>query len=98
MKLGNTIRQIRKKKYIPQGVFAKCIGISQNYLSQIELDKPDVNVSRETLDKIGAEFGVPGAVLIYLSIEIDDVPKYKQGAFKHIDGIVKSLLTGAFEL
>ncbi len=54
--IGQRIRQIRKEKGLSQKKFAERIGISQNYLSQIENDK--FKPARPLLISIEYRFGV----------------------------------------
>ncbi len=54
--IGQRIKQIRKEKGLNQKKFAKSIGISQNYLSQIENDK--FKPAQPLLISIEYKFGV----------------------------------------
>lgn len=94
MDLGITIKNIRKQKGQTQSVFASICGISQTYLSQIESNQREPNLS--TLKIIGNELNVPLPILFFLSLNKDDIQQNKREAFEIINPSVKSLVNEFF--
>jgi len=94
MNLGATIKNIRKKKRQTQSEFASACGISQTYLSQIENNQREPNLS--TLKIISNELNVPLPILFFLSLNIDDIQQNKREAFEIISPSVKSLVNEFF--
>jgi transcriptional regulator with XRE-family HTH domain len=94
MNLGVTIKNIRKQKGQTQSEFALACGISQTYLSQIENNQREPNLS--TLKIISNELNVPLPILFFLSLNIDDIQQSKREAFEIISPSVKSLVNEFF--
>jgi transcriptional regulator with XRE-family HTH domain len=94
MNLGVTIKNIRKQKGQTQSEFASACGISQTYLSQIENNQREPNLS--TLKIISNELNVPLPILFFLSLNIDDIQQNKREAFEIISPSVKSLVNEFF--
>ena len=94
MNLGNTIKNIRKKKGQTQKEFASQCGISQTYLSKIENNSKEPNLS--TLKTISKVLNVPLPILFFLSMTDEDVPENKKEAFKIINPSIKSLVNEFF--
>lgn len=94
MDLGNTIKNIRKQKGQTQTEFASACGITQTYLSQIENNQREPNLS--TLKLISNELNVPLPILFFLSLNEDDVQQNKRKAFEIISPSVKSLVNEFF--
>jgi transcriptional regulator with XRE-family HTH domain len=94
MNLGVTIKNIRKQKGQTQSEFALACGISQTYLSQIENNQREPNLS--TLKIISNELDVPLPILFFLSLNIDDIQQNKREAFEIISPSVKSLVNEFF--
>jgi transcriptional regulator with XRE-family HTH domain len=94
MNLGVTIKNIRKQKGQTQSEFASACGISQTYLSQIENNQREPNLS--TLKIISNELNVPLPILFFLSLNIDDIQQSKREAFEIISPSVKSLVNEFF--
>lgn len=94
MKIGATIKKLRKEKKISQVDFAKQCGISQTYLSQLENDErnPTVNV----LEKISSVLEVPYPVLSFLSITIDNVPEEKKEVYQRMEKVMFGLVEDVF--
>lgn len=90
MKLGNIISSVRKEKGYKQGVLAKELGITQTYLSQIERDKKEPNLS--LLKKIAASLGIPLPIIFFFALEADDLPEDKRGMFDQIFPKAKDLI------
>jgi XRE family transcriptional regulator, regulator of sulfur utilization len=94
MDLGTTIKTMRQKRSIKQKDFAVQCDITAAYLSQIENNQKDPNLS--TLRSISAQLGLPLPILLFLSLDEQDVKPEKQAAFNLINSPVKSLISEFF--
>ncbi|PZR02458.1 MAG: transcriptional regulator [Flavobacterium psychrophilum] len=94
MNLGNTIKDIRKHKGYTQGDFAMECGITQTYLSQIENNQKEPNLS--VLKKISEKLVVPLPILFFLSITEEDVQQEKREMFNTISPTVKNIINEIF--
>ncbi len=94
MDLGNVIRNMRKKKDMTQNEFASLCGITQTYLSQIESNLKEPNLS--TLRTISEKLNIPLPILFFLSMTEDDVNPKKRKAFEIVSPSVKSLVNEFF--
>jgi transcriptional regulator with XRE-family HTH domain len=94
MNLGLAIKNIRKQKGFKQNSFAELCNITQSYLSQIESNAKDANLS--TLKIISNKLGIPLPVLFFLSMDNNDVPIHKQHAFMLVAPSIKSLINEFF--
>ena len=95
MNLGITIKSIRKQQGLKQNQFAALCDITQAYLSQIENNKKEPNLS--TLKVISNNLGTPLPILFFLSIDIDDIAPEKKDAFEIIGPSIKSLINQFFK-
>lgn len=94
MKLGIIIRDMRIRKGLSQGELADASDLSQTYLSQIENNQKEPNIS--TLRRIAKELGIPLPVLFYLSLGVEDIPDEKRKAFELLSPTIKSLVESVF--
>lgn len=94
MDLGSKIKNIRKQKGQTQGEFAQSCGITQTYLSQIESNLKEPNLS--TLRSISESLDVPLPILFFLSMTEDDVQPNKRKAFQIVSPSVNSLVNEFF--
>ena len=94
MDLGNVIRNIRKQKGQTQAEFASLCGITQTYLSQIEGNLKEPNLS--TLKTISEKLDIPLPILFFLSMDEEDVQPNKREAFKIVGPSVNSLVNEFF--
>ncbi|MFX3625825.1 MAG: helix-turn-helix domain-containing protein [bacterium] len=94
MDLGNTIKKIRKQKGLTQLEFASSSGITQTYLSQIENNQRDPNLS--TIKLLSKSLNIPIPVLFFLSMTEEDIPPHKRDAFKIISPSINSLVNEFF--
>lgn len=94
MKIGDAIKTIRKERNFKQLDFANHIGISQTYLSQIEnnLRNPHISI----LEKIGGKLGIPLPVIMYLSMEEEDVPREKRELYNNVNPLMKDFIRKVF--
>lgn len=94
MDLGQTIVNLRKRRCLKQKVLARKCSISQTYLSQIENNRKDPNLS--TLKEISRVLEIPLPVMFFLAINDEDIPERKREAFKHLSPPVKALMQEMF--
>lgn len=73
MNLGNAIKLCRTQKNTSQAELAKLAGISVSYLSLLERNKRDPNLS--TIRSIADALGVPFSVLIFLAADKEELSK-----------------------
>lgn len=91
MDLGNTIKSIRKGKGIQQNTFAQLCKLSQTYLSQIENNQKEPNIS--TLREIAKNLKISLPILFFLSLDENDIPEKKRSAFEIIKPSLKALIS-----
>lgn len=91
MKLGTAIKEIRLSKGISQKHLADDCGISQNALSQIELEHSFPQ--KGTIKAIATSLGVSTAYLLFLGISEEDVPEEKRQLFSALKKPFIELLT-----
>lgn len=95
MDLGSIIKEIRKDKKFSQKEFAELCNISQTYLSQIENNKKDPNIS--TLKNIATHLNVPLPILFFRALTEEDIPESKKESFDTISPIVNNLIKSITE-
>lgn len=91
MNVGQTIKDFRKKKGIKQGEFSKMCEITQTYLSLIESNQKEPNLS--LLKTISENLEVPLPILVFLSLDINDVPDRKKDLYKILEPSLKDMVT-----
>lgn len=94
MKVGATIKKLRKEKGIRQIDFANKCGISQTYLSQIENDNRNPTV--DVLEKISKVLGIPYPVVSFLSLTEESVSEDKREVFKRMERVMFGLVEDIF--
>jgi len=94
MDLGKVIKNNRKQKGQTQDEFAKACGITQTYLSQIEGNKKEPNLS--TLKIISNELEIPLPILFFMSMNSEDVSIEKRAQFESIGSKLKILVNDFF--
>lgn len=94
MNLGNTIKTIRKQKGLNQTDFATLCGITQTYLSQIEGNLKEPNLS--TLKSISENLEMPLPIIFFLSMTTEDIEPNKRQAYEIISPSIKSLVNEFF--
>jgi len=94
MDLGKTIKKIRKTKGLKQKDFARLCEITPSYLSQIEnnLKEPNLSILKVLSDKLA----IPLPILFFLALDDDDIVPEKKIAFKMINPAVKSMVNEFF--
>ena len=96
MDLGNVIKNQRKKKRLTQQALASLCEITQTYLSQIEGNLKEPNLS--TLKTISLNLNIPLPILFFLSMTEDDVQPNKRQAFEIVNPSVKSFVNEFFSV
>jgi len=96
MNLGVIIKNIRKQKGQTQQQFALNSGITQTYLSQIENNTKEPNLS--TLKKISDELELPLPILFFLSLNEEDISPEKREEFEKLNPLVKKIILDFFNV
>jgi XRE family transcriptional regulator, regulator of sulfur utilization len=96
LNLGIIIKDLRKQKGLTQNELASLCGITQTYLSQIEGNLKEPNLS--TLKSISEKLNLPLPILFFLSMSEDDIHPNKRKAYKIISPSVKSLVNEFFSV
>lgn len=94
MDLGSAIKNIRQQKGIKQNSLAEMSDITQTYLSQIENNVKEPNLS--TLRVISEKLGMPLPILFFMSLDINDIKPEKRSAFNHLAPSIKSMIAEFF--
>lgn len=94
MNLGLAIKSIRKQKGLRQNQFAELCKITPSYLSQIENNNKEPNLS--VLKLISNKLDIPLPILFFLSLDNDDIKPEKKEAFKMIAPSINSLVNQFF--
>jgi transcriptional regulator with XRE-family HTH domain len=94
MDLGAAIKTIRQQKGIKQNFLAEKCDITQTYLSQIENNIKEPNIS--TLRNISKQLGLPLPILFFLSLNEKDISKEKQSAYNHLAPSIKAMVSEFF--
>ena len=91
MKIGVAIKRLRRsQKGLNQSQFAKGIGITQTYLSQIESGKKTPSIS--ILQAIGIHLEIPFPILFWFCLTIDDIHDSKKEHFKFIKPSIDAMI------
>lgn len=94
MNLGTTISRLRKARGLKQLELAVACNITQAYLSQIENDRKEPNLT--TLKVIGGALEIPLPILFFLAIEKGDIPDDKEDLFSMVSPSLKGLIGDVF--
>lgn len=94
MNLGPTIKKLRQQKGYKQNLFANKCDITPAYLSQIENNLKEPNIS--TLRTISANLDVPLPILFFLSIDKNDVLPSKRKSFEILGPSITSMVNEFF--
>lgn len=94
MNLGKAIQGSRKNIGFKQNKFAELCNITPSYLSQIENNLKDPNVS--TLKIISDKLGIPLPILFFIALDESDISPKKREAFKLIFPSINSLISEFF--
>lgn len=94
MNLGEAIRNQRKNLKIKQSDLAKECQITPSYLSMIEKNKKEPNLS--TLKKLSENLNLPLPVLFFKSLDSSDIPEEKREAYKLVSETFGNLINNIF--
>jgi len=94
MDLGATIKNLRKQSGQTQTEFATTCGITQTYLSQIENNQKEPNLS--VLGEISKQLNIPVPILFFLSLNEEDIPENKRQTFMIMGPPIKSFINELF--
>jgi transcriptional regulator with XRE-family HTH domain len=94
MNLGVVIKSLRKKKGYKQNSFAELCDITPSYLSQIESNNKEPNIS--TLKIISEKLDVPLPIIFFLSLDQTDIKSEKIEMFNQIDSSIKAMIEEFF--
>ena len=96
MNVGISIRNIRKERvpHLNQSEFAKLIGITQTYLSQIETGAKTPNIS--VLEEISKQFEIPLPIIFWFGLEEHDILEHKREYFKFLKPTVDAMINEFF--
>ena len=94
MNIGNAIKDLRQKKGLKQTDFAVECGLSQSYLSSIEKGRKEPTLS--ILKQIANALSIPMPVLVFFSIDQEDIVESKKEAFKLLEPSIKGLINDVF--
>jgi XRE family transcriptional regulator, regulator of sulfur utilization len=96
MDLGTTIKNLRRQRGQTQTEFASLCGITQTYLSQIEKNKKEPNLS--VLEKISSELNIPMPILFFVALDEEDIPSKKREAFMIMAPAIKAFIYELFAI
>jgi len=94
MKVGATIKKLRKEKGFRQIDFADKCSISQTYLSQIENDERNPTI--DVLERISNVLEIPYPVLSFLSLTIESVPEERREVYQRMERVMFGLVEDVF--
>jgi|AntRauTorckE5430_2_1112549.scaffolds.fasta_scaffold14891_1 transcriptional regulator with XRE-family HTH domain len=94
MRIGETIKELRKLKKYKQSDFAEQCEITTTYLSLIENNKK--NPSLDVLQKISNALEIPYPILAFLSMNPDEISEEKRELYLQITNPFRELLKSFF--
>lgn len=94
MKIGSALKYARKKSGLKQNEAARCVGISQTYISQIETDSkmPSMQIIQSICDCYKA----PLALVLWRSLSENDIKKNKLKTYRELKPVVDNLIEQFF--
>jgi transcriptional regulator with XRE-family HTH domain len=94
MNLGDSIREVRKKRLLTQRELAEKLGVTNTYLSAVENGsrKP----SRKLLSKICESLDVEESVLQFLAIDESTIDQKKLANFRQMAPVIKKLIFDSY--
>ncbi len=94
MNIGNAIKDLRQQKGFNQNNFAVLSGLSQSYLSSIEKGRKEPTLS--VLKQIADALCIPMPVLVFFSLDKDDITESKKDAYNLLAPSIKGLISDVF--
>ncbi len=96
MNLGLAIQRLRKEAGFSQTKFAKACNITQTYLSLIENNVKEPNLS--TLRKVAEKLHIPLPVMFFMALDENDVQKEKRSAYNLLAPSIHSMIAEFFSI
>lgn len=96
MNIGLTIRQLRLAYGYTQSQFAELVGLSQSHLSLVEKGKRVLR--QDSLERISEAFEMPVAMIMFMSMDEDDVAPAKRALFRRAKPRIDRELTEVFPI
>jgi transcriptional regulator with XRE-family HTH domain len=93
MKFGNAIKMCRVRKNLKQSELAELSGISTSYLSLLEQNKRDPNIS--TITSIAKALQIPMSILTFLATEPDELSEINKELAEKLSLTALQLIGGA---
>ncbi|WP_306351075.1 helix-turn-helix domain-containing protein [Flavobacterium sp. '19STA2R22 D10 B1'] len=94
MDIGNAIKDLRQQKGFKQTDFAVKCGLSQSYLSSIEKGNKEPTLG--ILKQIANALSIPMPVLVFFSLDKNDISESKRDAFEMLVPSIKGLISDVF--
>lgn len=94
MIIHKALREVRKGLDLNQTEFAKVIGLTQTYISLIE--SGDKVPSFDVIERYNKVSKVPIPIIMWKTLEVNDVPKHKRKIYQELKPVVDSLINQIF--
>ena len=94
MKLGSTIKMLRKLRGMKQGELAKKVDITQTHLSLVESGVNFMTV--DTICRVAGALGVTTSLIFFLSVTESDVPAGLYPAYEEFEASIGMDFLGLF--
>ena len=94
MNIGYAIKHLRRRYKLSQTEMAERIGVTQTHLSLVE--NGERGTSQTLLDRICYEFKIPMAILLWSTLDINQVQPSKRESYKLLKPAVDSLVEQFF--
>lgn len=94
MDIGTAIRTLRRKECLLQEEFAKRVGISQTYLSQIE--KGHKKPSMDVLEAMAKDLKLPLPLMFWFGVDESDIEETKREAYRILKPSIDALISSIF--
>lgn len=94
MNIGESIRILRKKKLMNQGVFANRVGITQPFLSSIETGRKTPSMG--VLEKMANVLNTPLSILFWFGVDREDVYEDRRYIFDQLKPTIDKLIEEVF--
>jgi len=94
MNIGTVIKSLRKKQGLKQIELASKCELSQSYLSSIEKGTKEPTLG--VLKDIANALSMPLPILIFYSLDVNDIEESKRGQFELLEPSIKGLLNNVF--
>lgn len=95
MKIGQSVKQVRKKRGISQKNLCKSVGITQSYLSQVENNKKTPSIS--VLNDIADYFEMPLSIMLWFSLKEEDIDDNKKEIYRNLKPVLDEMVNTLIE-